>query len=437
MRYLLNLAYLGLLAIVSPWLVYQSIRTGKYRDGWAAKFRGIVPQSDESRLTIWIHAVSVGEVNLAATMMEELTRRFPNHAFAITTTTRTGFELARKRFAEHSVSYAPLDFSWAVTKALDRIRPEMLILVELELWPNLIQLAANRGVKIAVVNGRLSQSSFRGYQRLERMSGLVSQIMGCVDLVAAQDATYAERFRKLGAQRVKVTGSVKFDGAEIDRENARTTQLANLGGYVSRHKVFLAGSTQEPEESLAIATFLELRESHPDLRLIVVPRHPERFDEVAAICESAPVSFSRRSRWHHDRNAQPEAPEVVLVDTVGELSAWWGVADVAFVGGSMGSRGGQNMIEPAAFGAAVSFGPNTRNFRDVTSMLLNGNAAKVVEDGQSMTRFLQLCLDDRQYADELGRNAQQLVVAARGANETTGRLLSEMFRSKKVGRRVA
>lgn len=428
MRYLLNLAYLGLLAITSPWLVYQSIRTGKYRDGWSAKFFGRVSCPDDDRPTIWLHAVSVGEVNLVSTMMDELRRRFPGHAFVVTATTRTGFELASKRFAEHTVSYAPLDFSWAVAEALDRIRPSMLVLVELELWPNLIRTASARGASVAIVNGRLSENSFRGYQRLERLTGLVSKLLRCVDLVAAQNATCAERFRTLGAPCVEMTGSVKFDGAETDRANSETTRLASLGGYDANHRVFLAGSTQDPEESMALATFLALRDEHPDLRLIVVPRHPERFDEVAAICEAANVRFARRSQWQEEFGKQPvECPEVLLVDTVGELSAWWGVADVAFVGGSMGSRGGQNMIEPAAFGAAVSFGPNTKNFRDVTSMLLEGDAAVVVNDGAAMKPFVERCLVDRQYATELGSNAQQLVVAGRGATETTVRLLGSLI----------
>lgn len=432
MRYLFNLVYLGLLAVLSPWLIYQSIRTGKYRQGFAAKLLGRVPLSQSHRPKIWLHAVSVGEVNLLATMMGNLSSRFPRHAFVVTTTTKTGYELAKKRFADHTVSYAPFDFSWAVSTALDRIRPDMLVLAELELWPNLIREASAKGVKVAIVNGRLSEKSFRGYQRLERLpsfvglGGLIANTLGCVDVVAAQNETYAKRFRELGANRVETTGSIKFDGADTDRDNPRTLELAWMGGYQTEQCVFLAGSTQDPEESLALATYLSLRSKYPDLRLIVVPRHPERFDEVAAVCEAADVRFSRRSQWS---GAQSEPAEVLLVDTVGELSAWWGVADVAFVGGSMGSRGGQNMIEPSAFGCAVSFGPNTSNFRDVTSTLLNGNAAVVVHDEDEMTEFVRHCLDDRRYMAELGKNARQLAVSQRGATKKTGELLSALLTS--------
>lgn len=441
MRYLFNIAYLLLVAIVSPWLIYQSLRTGKYRDGWAAKFLGRVSveaNRNRKRPTIWLHAVSVGEVNLVATMLGSLQQRFPEHAFFITTTTRTGFELAKKQFAEHKLSYAPLDFSWAVKAALDRIQPEMLVLVELELWPNLIGMAAERGVKVAVVNGRLSENSFRGYQRLDRFPltrGIVSRTLKQVDCVAASNDTYAVRFRALGAPKVAVAGSIKFDGAETDRRNPRTIELARLGRYDEKHQVFLAGSTQDPEESLALATYLELRESHPDLRLIVVPRHPERFDEVAEACAkkcaAAGVQFERRSALDDQRKVEGrmEPADVLLIDTIGELSAWWGVANVAFVGGSMGSRGGQNMIEPSAFGAAVSFGPNTKNFRDVTAALVDGDAAVVVPDGTALTKFVRQCLEDANFAERLGKRSQRLVVAQRGATEKTTSLLAELVAS--------
>jgi len=436
-RYLFNIVYLGMLAALSPWLVYQSIRTGKYRAGFAEKFQGRVSHANDDRPTIWLHAVSVGEVNLLATMMGELLKRFPGHAFVITTTTRSGLELAKKRFSDHTVSYAPLDFSWAVSAALQRIRPELLILVELELWPNLIRMASANGVKIAIVNGRLSENSFRGYQRLARLpliGGVIAKTLQCVNVVAAQNETYAGRFSALGATCVEMTGSMKFDGADTDRDNPHTLELAKLGGYAGgcagscadEQRVFLAGSTQDPEESLALATYLKLRSEHPGLRLIVVPRHPERFDEVADTCAAADVRFSRRSQWSGD---QSESAEVLLVDTVGELSAWWGIADVAFVGGSMGPRGGQNMIEPSAFGAAVSFGPNTKNFRDVTSALLYGGAAVVVRDGAEMTQFVRRCLEDRSYATGLGKNAQQLVVSQRGATKKTGELLAGLLES--------
>ncbi len=426
MCHVLNLVYIALLILVSPWLAYQSLRTGKYRQGAAAKFLGRVACVRQDRPIVWLHAVSVGEVNLLQTVLADLEKRLAGHAFVITTTTRTGYALARARFPGHQVSYAPLDFSWAVSAALRRIQPEMLVLVELELWPNLIRIAARQGVKIAIVNGRLSPSSFQGYQRLARLPLLgrvMTRTMHCIDQVAAQDEAFAERFRALGARNVVVTGSVKFDGALTERTNPQTDRLKQRAGYDASHAVFLAGSTQEPEEALALETFVSLREAYPRLRLILVPRHPERFDEVAGICRSAPVQFVRWTQWQTDHSP---APEVLLVDTVGELSAWWGAAQIAFVGGSMGSRGGQNMIEPAAFGAAVCFGSNTRNFRDVTTRLLDGNASVVVHDGEAMTGFVRRCLGDSEYAARLGANAQRIVRSQRGATEKTGELLEQL-----------
>jgi 3-deoxy-D-manno-octulosonic-acid transferase len=214
-----------------------------------------------------------------------------------------------------------------------------------------------------------------------------------------------------------VTGSIKFDNARTNREHPQTIALKTLVGLKPEHTVFLAGSTQDPEESLACKTFEQLQGRFPQLRLIVVPRHPERFDEVDRLLQGGDFAYLRRSQIDHDVSA--EDWRVLLVDTVGELGAWWGVADVAFVGGSMGDRGGQNMIEPAAYGAAVCFGTNTRNFRDVVSMLLAVHAAEVVTDGAALTDFVARCLDDPQFARSLGTRAQALVTRQRGATQRT------------------
>ena len=199
MPYLLNLIYVLLILLSLPWLVWQSVRKGKYREGYAAKFFGVVPRrTDLGKKCVWLHAVSVGEVNLLAPLLKMIEKERPEWKCVISTTTTTGIALAKKKYPQHSVFYCPLDFSWAVAAAMRRVRPEVLVLAELELWPNLIRAAQRQGAKVAVINGRLGEKSFRGYRRIRPLvAGLLRQI----DVIAVQDETYAERFRSLGARR--------------------------------------------------------------------------------------------------------------------------------------------------------------------------------------------------------------------------------------------
>jgi len=422
-RYFLNCVYLLLLTTAFPWFLWQSFRKGKYREGFAAKFLGLVPRREGNETCLWIHAVSVGEVNLVRPLLEEMRRRRPEWKFVLSTTTMTGMELARKRHPDLSVFYCPLDFSWAVNTAMRRIRPNALVLVELELWPNLIAAARRQGASVTVVNGRLSESSARGYSRIRIFA---KRILRGIDLLAVQDETYAQRFRDLGAieETLYVTGSMKYDGAETNRNNEATERLRGLWGISEEDRVFLAGSTQYPEELLALDTHLQLVESHPELRLILVPRHPNRFEAVAEILDARGVRWQRRT----ELDCAPADPEarILLVNVIGELGAWWGTAAIAYVGGSMGPRGGQNMIEPAAYGAAVSFGPNTRNFRDIVTALLARDAAVVVQDGAEMTAFVRQCLDAPDFRRQLGQRAQELVEKQLGATERTSALLESL-----------
>jgi 3-deoxy-D-manno-octulosonic-acid transferase len=418
--YLLNLIYLVLLILALPWLAWRAIRTGRYREGLGAKLLGLVPRRDSRAKCYWLHAVSVGEVTLLARLIAELNRRDPAAECIVSTTTKTGMELARKKYPGLLVFYCPTDFSWAVRRAMRRLRPDVLVLAELELWPNLVRAARESGARVAVVNGRLSENSHRGYRRIRP---LAARVLQQIDLVAVQDETYAGRFLDLGAraETVRVTGSMKYDGAETDRNNPTTRRLAKLAGLEPRHIVFLAGSTQESEEEVALETFRQVSPAWPNLRLIVVPRHPERFDTVARLLDASGVAWQRRTELE-TRGPRPDA-RVLLVDVVGELGAWWGTARVAFVGGSMGSRGGQNMIEPAAYGAAVCFGPNTRNFRDIVSAMLDRDTAVVVHDGKALTGFVRRCLEDPDHADRLGERARALVASQLGATERTVSLL--------------
>jgi len=435
MAWLFNLAYLAIIVLVSPWLIYSAVRHGKYREGWSKKLLGRVPRRTSNRRCVWLHAVSLGEVNLLQTILQRIEREFPDWDVVISATTAAGYAQARRKYAPRTVFYAPLDFSRAVGNALARVRPDLLLLAELEVWPNLLRAAKRRGVKVAVINGRLGEKSFRGYRRLR---WLLQSTFARIDLVAAQSEEYAGRFRALGCRDecLHVTGSLKFDGAQSDRQNPATKRLARLTGLREDDIVFLAGSTQAPEESLALDAFEKHAAAYPNLKLILVPRHSERFDEVAELLDRRGVSWQRRSGlWEDESPAEPHSmapqercpPRVLLVDAVGELAAWWGAATIAYVGGSMGNRGGQNMIEPAAYGAAVSFGENTWNFRDIVSLLLASDAAVVVRDGEELAGFVGHCLSDPDYAAALGRRAAELVRKQLGATEQTMLLLNSLM----------
>jgi 3-deoxy-D-manno-octulosonic-acid transferase len=424
---LLNLIYAVLLAVCSPFLLYRSWRTGRYREGWAEKFLGDSPHRIGDRPCVWFHAVSVGEVLLLRPILREMARRRPGWEVVISTTTRTGLQVARRTYPDLVTFYAPLDFSWSARRAVSRIRPTVLALVELELWPNLVWAAKAAGARVAIINGRLSHRSHRGYRRLRRPLG---PTLRRLDAVAAQNDEYADRFVDLGVPRgrVRVTGSVKFDGLESDRSNPRTVALRRALGLAPEELVFVAGSTMEGEEAAALAAYRAGRRRHPRLRLVLVPRHAERFEAVASWLEAQGEPVVRRSRGEAPGGPRTrgQVPPVILVDSLGELSAVWGLADVAFVGGSLRpGRGGQNMMEPAAFGAAVLFGPHTGNFRSVVEQLVGCGGARVVADGPELTEALLADLDDPESAAARGLAASRHVLAQDGAS---GRTFAEIDR---------
>jgi 3-deoxy-D-manno-octulosonic-acid transferase len=434
--WMLDLAYLATIALASPLILWSALRHGKHREGFAEKLLGRVPRRDGNEPCVWLHAVSVGEVNLLATTIAELSRHRPNWRIVVSTTSKTGYDLARKKYADRTVFYAPLDFSWAVRGAVRRIRPTLLVLAELELWPNLIAAARESGARVAIINGRISDKSFRGYRRLRP---LVARVLQRIDLVAAQDDETAERFLNLGAspQTVVVTGSLKFDGAPTNRRNPRTIELARLAGLGADEVVFLAGSTQAPEEQYALDMLARLVAEHSRLRLILVPRHRERFEEVAELVARSGFPWQRRSKLGDcDPPSEPGAIHaettdgppwrVLLIDAIGELGAWWGAATVGFVGGSFGDRGGQNMLEPAAYGVATCFGPNTWNFRDIVRRLIAVDGAVVVRDAVEFEAFVRRVLDDGQYARDLGERAQRLVLSQQGATQRTADQLQRL-----------
>ncbi len=425
MPWLLNLAYLLVLAAAAPWLLWQRVVQGKSRRGLWQKFTGDLPPRDDQRPLAWFHAVSVGEVLQLEPVIAGCRDRWPTLDILITTTTDTGYRLATERFAEDQVCWFPLDFSWSVKRALKRIRPNLVVLVELELWPNFILAVHRAGIPLALINGRISKNSFQGYRRA---AWLFRRLLRCFDRLIMQNEVYADRIRALGgpAERTRVSGSIKYDRIQTSPDNPETLALARILDIAPRDPVFVAGSTQDPEERLAIEAWVAARQTHPNLRLVLVPRHPERFDAVAAMVRQMGHPLLRRSDTDRVSTAAGDRP-VVLLDTIGELSACWGLADVAFVGGSLTNRGGQNMIEPAAYGAAVLFGPHTHNFQDVVEELLRRGGARVVVDGPSLVERLGWLLDQPLVASSLGEAARSFVTSRQGATVRTLVMIEDLL----------
>ncbi len=430
MRWLLNPAYLLLLTVLAPFIAWRIVRHGRYRRGIAEKTLGWLPPSNDPRDVVWFHAVSVGEVIQLQKVVNEFRRQTGDRfRVLVSTSTDTGFDLALQRFPDCQVTWFPLDFSWAVRNALRSVQPRMVVLMELELWPNFLAECQRQQIPVSVINARMSERSHRGYARIR---SFMAPLFERLALVAAQSQSNAGRLQALGVSqtRLHVTGSIKFDGVATDRHNSATEGLRKLFSLSHAETVFMAGSTQEPEERLALQTWLACRKACPSLRLILVPRHRERFDDVARLVREAGVDVVRRSSW--ESSTCPSSDAVILLDTIGELSACWGLADIAFVGGSFGNRGGQNMIEPAAFGAAVLFGPNTWNFRDVVQTFKEANACVQLDFPAQLTPAVARLLAGPMEKQALGNAARNAVKAQSGATANTAQLLVKILDAQAV-----
>jgi len=423
---LLNLVYLILLVLISPWLLLRSIRTGRYRRHLREKLLGPNgPVIDSGRPVIWFHGVSVGEVHLLRQVVRAFRERHPDWQVVISATTDTGLAEARKHFADLSVVPYPFDFSWAVRRAIRRISPRLIVLAESELWPNFLRAANRAGVPVVVINGRMSPRTFGRYSKFP---GLARRLLfNRVALFAVQSETYARHLRDLGIDpaRVRVTGSVKYDGVAADRDNPKTRDLAQLLGITPSDLVWVAGSTHDPEERIVLNVCSQLRLRFANLKLILVPRAPERFEEVAQLVERAGMKCVRRSRLTGEA-IPPDA--VILIDTMGELAAAWGLATIGFTGGSLNnSRGGQSMIEPAGLGVPVMFGPHTWNFRDAVDGLLEVDGARLVRYEEQLHGEAARLLADASLRERIGSAARTFVHQQQGATARTLDMLDKVI----------
>jgi len=424
MSLLFNTLYFVALLALSPWLVVRAILTGRYRRNLRAKLFGT--RASFSEPPVWFHGVSVGEIHLLTTLVSAFRVRHPGKPCVISTTTDTGYSEACKRFPDLTVILWPFDFSWAVNRTLNAIQPLLIVLAESELWPNFLRIAEAKNIPVVVVNGRMSPRSFRRYSMFKWIAGPL--LLKRITRFAVQSADYADRLAQLGIapERLRTTGSIKYDGATADRQNPKTLELRRLLNIAAHDRIWVVGSTHAPEERIAIEAFKTLKAKFPHLRMILVPRSPDRFNEVAQLIEKTELKYCRRSQI---RDAITDRPPIVLIDTIGELGAAWGLADVGFVGGSFdGQRGGQSMIEPAAYGVPIVFGPHTWNFRDAVARLLEVQAAIQIREPESLAPTIEKWLHDPIGMGKMGESAKRMVKEQQGATVRTLDVLDEFLR---------
>lgn len=367
---------------------------------------------------IWVHAASVGEIVGIVSLLPELRRIRPDSSLVISTTTVTGLERARRTLEDADFLFvAPLDFSPIVRRVLGRIRPRSLLIAETELWPNLIELAHRWGAPIGIINARMTA---RGLSRYLRARGLFERILRKVDLVCVQSEEDRGRFIRMGAppDRIETVGNLKFDALQTEESDVEETR--RQFDLPAGRRIVVGGSTRQGEEEILLNAFARLRRNFDDLLLILAPRHPTRVHELEGLLRAKGFSWVRRSRIGRDRARNAE---VVVLDTLGELTRLYAAGDVAFVGGSFVSVGGHSPMEPAAAGVPVLFGPYME--QEGAQLLLDAGAACSVADGESLCRTLNRLLADPEERRRRGRAGQDAVRSARGGTGRTVELLIE------------
>lgn len=415
---------LALAIVVSlPYWFFQTLRHGKYRKGFRERMGRVPSRLDlpnASDAVIWIHAVSVGEVLAIAGLVEKVRRDFPKHKIFISTTTDTGQALARQRFGEANVFYFPMDFAFAIRPYLRALRPRMVLIAETEFWPNFLRLTHAQGARIAVVNARISD---RSWPRYRRFRGLLKRVLAPVDLFLAQTSEDAMRLKAIGAtaERIQVAGNLKFD-IPVPATPAIVDRLRRVIAESGGGPVLVCGSTVDGEEPLLLNAFENVLVRYPQSVMVLAPRHPERFSAVAALLEQMSVRFHKRSTW----NGESLAGGVFLLDTIGELTGLYALADIAFVGGSLAPRGGHNIIEPAQYGVATVTGNHTENFRDIVSLFQSRDAVRIVSPAELPLVWMDLLRNDAT-RKALGQRAAETMRSQAGATERTASELKRLL----------
>ncbi len=422
-HFLYNLALKGALILASPallpWVALSRKRRRNFPDRLGVRLGRIPPKAGRRR--IWIHAVSVGETLAAVPLVRMLREQLPATELYFSTVTLTGQEVARKALdgKVEATLFFPFDFPGISGKFLDRVGPDVVAILETEIWPNFLGECARRGIPVVILNGRISERSLRGYGRVR---SLFAKVLSCVSAVAMQTEEDARRIIALGAdpEKVSVTGNMKFDVAPPPE--TVTPFLSWLRDEKGRGASwFVAGSTHEGEEAEVLSAFSEVRSANRSIRLLLAPRHPERFDSVAQLCVRRGWEMARKTGVAE--GGEKSSAAVVLLDTVGDLLAAYAAADIAFVGGSIVPKGGHNILEPALFGVPTVVGPHMDNFREITEIFTRGGALIQVKDAAGLSRVLsEWATDPTPYA-ETGKRARRILERLKGATAKNAALV--------------
>ncbi len=415
-----NLLFPVAFACLLPHFALRMLRRGGYGRDFSQRF-GRYGAAEAARLAapgrpIWIQAVSVGELAVAFSFMEEMRRRDPALRFVLTTNTSTGHALALKKIHAPDVTlYFPMDVPWVMPRVLRRIRPSAVVLVENEMWPNLIRYARKQGIPSLMINGRISEHSFRGYRKI---LFITRRLLPQIHWFCAQSAADRDRLLKLGApaDRVEITGSAKYDiGPTAPTAEARACALLAKAGVKPGHPVLVGGSTWAGEDEVLLDLYREAKKAHPGLMLVLVPRHAERREEVLEEIRKRDLAVIQRSRFPDGAASPDKRPDVLLVDTTGELRGFYAAADVVFVGKSLTQTGGQNPIEPAKDGKPVVVGPHMENFPAIAQDFLEAKAWAQAKDADELKAIVLRLLGDPAERARLGRAAAELVARKAGA----------------------
>ena len=390
-------------------LLYRALKAPAYRKRWAERF-GFPVYAESTADFIWLHAVSVGETLAAVPLVKTLQQNYPQHRLMVTCMTPTGSERIKAAFGDSvDHSYMPYDTPDSVARFLNRLKPKMLIIMETELWPNTIAACQSRDIPVILANGRLSARSATAYQRI---SSLVQPMLSGISAVAAQHKDDGDRFIRLGLppSALEVTGNIKFDLSLDQDVQDRATVLSEQWHCGNNRPVFLAASTHRGEDEIILQAFGQIKQQVDNALLVLVPRHPERFNQVGELCISAGFTLARRSAGD-----KVEAADVLLGDTMGELMVFFGACDVAFVGGSLVATGGHNMIEPAAWGVPVLSGPHLFNFTEASQLLLAADGMLVCNDAAELAEQCISLMGNKGRRQEMGNAARLVAEANRGA----------------------
>jgi 3-deoxy-D-manno-octulosonic-acid transferase len=420
---------LAAFVIVSPYFLYQAIRYKKYV-GSVRERLGYLPISFnlDGEESIWIHAVSVGEALTARALAADLKRRYPRLRLYLSTTTMAGQQVAKAslRHLVDGVFYFPFDWMFTIRRTLNLVRPRLFVMMETEIWPNLLHACRKRGVKTAVINGRISA---RSYPRYKLIRPFFRRVLADVDRFCMQSEESAHRLKDLGADpgRVTVTGSLKFDSLELPAPTAHGKPRERVLRFfrLSAHRtVLVAGSTMRGEETAVLHAFAKIKATQTHAIAIIAPRQPERFGEVERLSREAGFVTIRRSELPID--AEPRA-DVVVLDTIGELAQLYQLATAVFVGGSLADYGGHNILEPAIFGKPIVFGPHMQNFREIAETFVANDAAIQVQTERELDAAILSLVRDPVHRARLGAAARALVEANRGAKDKTLAVLRELL----------